>query len=85
MQPAEPRELGIFQAGDHTEHVGLNAVLQLGLEADHIVERAQGIVLAQLDDGVGLNQRVAWIGQADGFEWTPAQRLVTALGHDLNG
>ena len=53
VQAAEPRELGLLQPGDHAEDVGLRAVLQLGLEADHVPQRAQRIVLAQLDDGVG--------------------------------
>ena len=40
----------------------LLAVLQLGLEADHVVERAELVVLAQLHDGVGLDlsDRADW-------------------------
>jgi hypothetical protein len=59
-------------------------VLQLGLEADHVPQRAQGVVLAQLDDGVGLDQRVARIGQADRLHRTVAQGLAAALGHHLD-
>ena len=49
MQSAEARELGRLQAGDHAEDARLFGVFQLGLKADHIVERAQLVVLAQLD------------------------------------
>ena len=41
--------------------------------------------MTQLDDGVGLDQRIARIGQADGLERSPAQGLMTALSHDLDG
>src|SRR5690606_35110126 len=50
VQAAEPRELGVAEPGNHAEDAGLLAMLQLGLEADHIVERAERIVLAQLHD-----------------------------------
>src|SRR3546814_4323115 len=53
MQAAEARELGVFQAGNGAEDAGLLAVLQLGLEADDVVERAERIVLAELHHGVG--------------------------------
>jgi hypothetical protein len=59
-------------------------VLQLGLEAHHVPQRAQRIVLAQLDDGVGLHQRVARVGQADGLHRPVAQGLAAALGHHLD-
>ena len=53
MQAAEPRELGLAEARDHAEDARLLAVLQLGLEADHVPQRAERIVLAELHDGVG--------------------------------
>jgi len=52
VQAAEAGELGVLQAGDHAEDLGLGAVLKLGLEADHVEQGAKGIVLTQLDDGV---------------------------------
>ena len=52
MQAAQPRELGVLEARDHAEDLGLGAVLQLGLEADHVEQGAERIVLTQLDDGV---------------------------------
>ena len=57
MQAAEPRELGLLQARDGAEDARLLAVLQLGLEADHVEQRAERVVLAQLHDGVGLRRR----------------------------
>ena len=46
MQPAEPRELGALEARDGAEDARLLAVLQLGLEADHVEQRAELVVLA---------------------------------------
>ncbi len=54
MQTAEPRELRILESGNRAEKVDLGRMFQLGLKADHIVERAQPIVLAQLHDGIGV-------------------------------
>jgi hypothetical protein len=85
VQAAEAGELGVLQARDHAEGLGLGAVLQLGLEADHVEQGAQRIVLTQLDDGVGLDLRVARIGQADGLHRAVAQGLAAALGHHLDG
>src|SRR5690606_35065015 len=45
MQAAEAGELRVFEARDHAEDFSLDAVAHLGLEADHVPERAQGIVL----------------------------------------
>src|SRR5947207_2025722 len=47
VQAAEPRELGAIEARDGAEDPGLLAVLELGLEADHVVERAELVVLAK--------------------------------------
>ena len=54
MEAAEARELGVLQPGNHPEDRGLLAVFQLGLEADHVEQRAERVVLAQLHDRVGL-------------------------------
>ena len=54
MQAAEPGEFGVLEPGNGAEHALLRAVLQLGLEADDVVERAELVVLAQLHDGVGF-------------------------------
>jgi hypothetical protein len=57
--------------------------LQLGLEADHVVERAERVVLAQLDHGVGP-RRVCGSVQADRLHRPEAQGLRPALGHHLD-
>src|SRR5215470_7574869 len=49
VEPAKPCELGIAKARNGPEDPHLLAMLQLGLEPHHIVERADGIVLPQLD------------------------------------
>src|SRR6185312_9765156 len=54
MQAAEPGEFGVLEARNGTEYALLRAVVQLGLKTDHVVERAELVVLAQLHDGVGL-------------------------------
>ncbi len=84
VQAPQTRELGVLQTRDHAEDVGLGAVLQLGLEADHVEQGAQRIVLTQLHDGVGLDRRVVLVGQADGLHRAVAQGLAAALGHDLD-
>ncbi len=45
----------------------LLAVLQLRLEADHVPQRAERIVLPQLDDRVGPLARLVRIGKPTGF------------------
>jgi len=84
VQPAQPGELGVGEARDHPEHLGLGPVFQLGLEAHHVPQRAQGVVLAQLDDGVGLDQRVARIGQDHRLHGSVAEGLAAAPGHYLD-
>src|SRR5262249_45080742 len=57
MQPAEARELCPLKAWDHAKYPGLLSVLELGLEAHHVKQRAEPVVLAQLYDGVGFYTR----------------------------
>src|SRR5579872_1199125 len=45
MQAAEPGEFGGLKSRDRAEDSLLRAVLQFGLKADHIVERAELVVL----------------------------------------
>ena len=59
-------------------------MLQLRLEADHVVERAKRIVLPKLHDRVGLDGRVVRVGQAHRLHRPVPQRLRAALGHDLD-
>jgi hypothetical protein len=85
VQAAQPGELGVLQARDHAEDPHLLAMLQLGLEADHVVERAERVVLAQLDDGVGLDGPVRGLVRPTGFigPWRSVSRprsAITSIG-----
>ncbi len=59
-------------------------MLQLGLEADHVEQRAELVVLAQLHDGIGLLARLARIGQAERLHRAVTQGFAAALGHDFD-
>src|SRR5262245_60145998 len=50
MQPAKPRELGLNEARDRAEYARLLAMLELGLETDHVEQGAEPVVLAKLHD-----------------------------------
>ena len=84
MQPAEPGEFRILEPGNAAEHALLRAMLQLGLETDDVVERAELVVLAQLHDRVRLYGRIVGIGQADRLHRPVPQRLAAALRHHLD-
>ena len=84
MNSAQPGETGVFQAGDAFEHLGLGAILHLGLEPDDVVERAERIVAAQLDDRVGLVLGAVCVGEADRLHRAVAQGLATPFGHHLD-
>ena len=84
VQAAQAREHGPLQARDGPEDLALRAVLQLGLEADHVPQGRQRIVLAQLRDRVGLVGRAMGVGQAHRLHRPVAQRLAAALGHHLD-
>ncbi len=83
MQAAEPGELGSLEAGDHAEDAHLFGVLQLGLEADHVPERAECVVLPELHHGIGPASG-SRIVEPDRFHRPVAQCLAPALGHDLD-
>ena len=85
MQPAEACELGLFQARNGAEDSDLLAVLELGLEADHVEQGAEPVVLAQLDDGVGLGPRPCGLVRPNGFigPWRRVSRprsAITSIG-----
>ncbi len=84
MQPAEPCELRVLKSGDAAKDLLLRAVLQLGLEADHVVERAKLVVLAQLDDGMGFHGWIVRIGEPDRLHRAVAQRFAAALRHHFD-
>ena len=85
MDAAEAGEARILEAGDGAEDLGLRAVLHLGLEADEVVEGAERVVAAELDDGVGFLVGGVRVGEADGLQRAEAEGLAAALGHDLDG
>ena len=62
----------------------LRAVFQLGLKADNVVERAELVVLAQLNDCVRLHCWIARIGQSDRLHRPVPQRLAAARGHHFD-
>src|SRR6185436_14603662 len=45
VEAAKPRKLGLLQARDGAKEARLLAVFHLGLEADHVEERAKRIIL----------------------------------------
>ena len=84
MQAAKSGEARIFQPRNKTEHIGLRAIFQLGLKADHIKQSAQRIVLAQLHHGMRFNIRIMGIGQAARFHRPVPQRIASARRHHFN-
>ena len=84
MQAAEPREFGVFKARDHAEDAHLLGVLELGLKAHHVVERAQSIVLPELHDGIGLDGRIVGVGQPHRLHGAVTRSLRAAFGHDFD-
>ena len=84
MHAAQTRELGILQARDRAEDPQLLAVLQLRLEADHVEERAELVVLPELHDRVGLALGRMRVGEAERFQRPVPERFPPALGHDLD-
>ena len=52
MKTAEACELGLFEAGDGAKQLDLRGVFELGLESDHVPQRAELVVLPELHDGV---------------------------------
>src|SRR3546814_18770667 len=48
----QPREFGILQARNGAEQFNLRSIFELGLESDHVPQRAQLVVLTQLDYGI---------------------------------
>ena len=67
MHDAVADKFRIGQRRDHGKDPLLLPEPQMGLEADHIIDRPGGIVLPQLDDGIGLPPR-GRVRQADGLE-----------------
>ena len=83
-QPAQPGELGVLQTGDHAEDALLLAVLQLGLETDHVVERAERRLSWRSWTTAWGRRPCARVGQADRLHRAEAQRLDSARRHHLD-
>src|SRR5258708_4003305 len=83
VQPAQPRELGLLQAGDCAEEPRLLAVLELGLEAHDVPQGAERVVLAELHDGP-WTMAGARIAQANGLHRSEAQGLRSARRDHLD-
>ncbi len=56
----------------------------LRLKTDHVEQRAQLVVLPELDDRIGFCAGFVRIGQTEGFHRAMAQSLRAALGHDFD-
>ena len=90
MQPAQPGELGILQPRNGAEQADLLGMFELGLETDHVPQRAQLVILPQLHHGMRpaplgkFGRRIVRIVQPDRFHRSEAQRVETAFGHDLD-
>ena len=67
VDAAEAGEGGVLEAGDGAEDFRLRAVLHLGLEADEVVEGAERVVAAELDDGVGFSSGACGLVRPTGF------------------
>ena len=76
-------KLGIAQSRDHGKDTPLFAPLEVGLEADHVVQGAVAVILTQLDNSPVLFSRTR-IAQTDRFERAVAQRIGAAAGHHLD-
>src|SRR5262249_2691490 len=84
MQPTEPRKLGALEPGNAAEDLLLRAIFELGLKSDHVVERAELVVLTKLHDRMGLGRWIVRISQSDRLHGTMAQRLAASLRHHLD-
>src|SRR5579883_2144984 len=83
MQPTEPGEYSMLEAGDHSENARLLSMFKLGLKADHVPKRTQGVVLPELNDSVGRSAR-ARVRKANRFHRTIPQGFGSTLRHDFD-
>src|SRR3984957_18517911 len=84
VHAAEAGELRPFEPRNHAEDAALLAVFELGLEADNVEQRAERIVLPELDHGIGFDLWVIRVGQPDRLHRSIAQGLAPAFGHDFD-
>src|ERR1700730_9065418 len=67
---------GVLEARNRAENFNLRAVFQLGLETDHIVERAPRIILTKLHNRIGLSRAGMRIGETKWFHWAMSKSLL---------
>ncbi len=84
MQSAKARELRILQPGYGAEDAHLFGMFQFGLEADHVPQRAEAVVLAQLHHGMGA-LAAARILQPHRLHGAESQGLLTTRCHHFDG
>src|SRR5262245_16999172 len=84
VKPTEPREFGVVEAGDGAEHTHLLAMFELSLEADHVPQSAERVVLTELHHGIGLHARAMRVRKTDRLHRAKAQRVRAALRHHLD-
>jgi hypothetical protein len=84
MHHAEAYEFGVPQAGNHPQHAGLIAPLDLSLEADKAEMVGRERVLSQLHDRK-RNPTGAGVGQADRLHRSESEGLAAAMGHHFDG
>ncbi len=84
MDPAETCEARIPKRRDGAENPRLFAVLELGLEADHVPKRSEGIVLTELHYRIRAPAGLG-IAQSHGLHRPEAQRILASRRHHLDG
>ena len=83
VKAAQARELRVSEPRDHAKHAHLLRVLKLGLEAHHVPERAERVVLPKLHHGVGPPPR-AGITETHGLHGPETQSLAASFRHHLD-
>src|SRR5262245_25166109 len=84
VKPAQAGEFRLLHGGNSTEDPDLLAVFKLGLEANHVEQRAEPVVLPELDNCIWLVVWIVRIGKAEWLHGPMPRRFGSALGHHLN-
>ena len=84
MHLAEACKLRLLQPGDHSEYAPLLGVLEVGLESDHVEERAGQVVLAELDDRIRPPSG-PWVRQTNWTHGAERESIVPAAGKHFDG
>src|SRR3954447_24532403 len=84
MQSAKSRKLGFLQSRNRSKDAQLLAVFQLGLKSHHVEQRAEFIVLPQLDDGVSFFRRIMRVREPERLHRSMPERFAAAFRHHLD-